>query len=207
MIDVAEQLVGSAESARFVTRWQESHRLVSDEIRAGRRTYIPSENIHAEALRTTAEEHGVTLDEQTASRWSTFGRRLEPFAEVPAALEGLARDHRLIGLTNAGHVQAFEMSGFARLRWTTLLSSESVGTFKPDPRMYAYAVDTLALTPETCLFVAAHPWDLDAASQHGFRTAYVDRSNSPADEINDFARRFDLVCSDLTSLSSSLGGR
>jgi 2-haloacid dehalogenase len=96
------------------------------------------------------------------------------------------------------------MSGFAGLRWTTLISSESVGTFKPDPRMYEHALTTLSLDPASCLFVAAHPWDLDAAAAHGFRTAYIDRSSNSPSQMDDFGARFDHAESDLAGLARAL---
>lgn len=36
------------------------------------------------------------------------------------------------------------------------------------------AVQGGPVRPERCIFVAAHQWDLDAAAEHGFRTAHLD---------------------------------
>jgi hypothetical protein len=47
-------------------------------------------------------------------------------------------------------------------------SGEAVG----GPRFEPHLVEVVVFDP---LFVAAHPWDLRAAAEHGFRTAYVSR--------------------------------
>lgn len=204
MSAVAEEVVGHVGSQTFLDDWRRLHREASSDVREGRRAYATSEVLHAEAIAAAAQLHGAPLASGRAAELATFGRRLTPFGEVPAALDALAVDHRLVGLTNAGLTQAFEMSGFAGMRWTTLISSESVQTFKPDPRMYEHALVSLGLDPQACLFVAAHPWDLDAAAEHGFRTAYVDRSSSSPEEMDDFRRRFDLAEPDLGALVAAL---
>ncbi len=204
MASVAEQVVGPDEVGSFLSEWNQRHRRALSDVREGRRLYVTAEVLHAEAIGAAARAHGQEVSGERAARLAGFGRVLQPFDEVVAALDALAVDHRLVGLTNAGMTQAFEMSGFAGLRWTTLLSSESVGTFKPDPRMYEHALTTLSLVPSSCLFVAAHPWDLDAAAEHGFRTAYIDRSSSSPSEMDAFRARFDHVETDLDGLARTV---
>ena len=146
----------------------------------------------------------MQLTDAQVERLATSGRRLAPFAEVLEALDRLASSYALVALTNAGTAQAFAMSRFAGLRWTTLVSGETVQAYKPDPRMYEHLLRVLELDPEECVFVAAHPWDLDAAARHGFRTAYVDRAASSAAEMAAYAQRFDHVAPDLAALAELL---
>ena len=189
----------------FVQRWQQQ---VADgvlAVREGRRPYAAPEVLSAEAASATAAERGLRLTTDQVDRLATAGRRLSPFPEVVGALDRLAATHALVALTNAGSAQAFAMSAAAGLRWTTLVSGETVRTYKPDPRMYQHVLATLELDPARCLFVAAHPWDLDAAARHGFRTGYLDRAGSTAEELAAFGRRFDLVAPDLAALADQLG--
>jgi 2-haloacid dehalogenase len=204
MLAASAGIVGADDAAAFAATWSQHVADAMSDVREGRRSYAVSEAIHADAVAAAAAHHGasVTNDQSTAA--ARFGRRLEPFAEVPGALERLALDHRLVALTNAGVTQAFEMSGHAGLRWTTLLSGETVGAYKPDPRMYEHAITALGLDPAACLFVAAHPWDLDAAAAAGFRTAYVDRAASSAQEMDEHRQRFDHVEPDLAALATTL---
>ena len=160
--------------------------------------------LHADAVAAVAAEKGEPLTAAQVERLATFGRRLEPFPEVVDALERLASSYALVALTNAGTAQAFAMSRFAGLRWTTLISGETVGAFKPDRRMYEHALRALDLEPGESVFVAAHPWDLDAAATHGFGTAYVDRAHSSPSELAAYAQRFEHVAVDLAALVALL---
>lgn len=206
MLAASADIVGADGAQAFATTWSEHVADAMSDMRAGRRPYAVSESIHAEGVEAAAAHHGVSATDTQVRDAARFGRRLEPFAEVPQAFERLARDHRLVALTNAGVTQAFEMSGHAGLRWTTLLSGETVGAYKPDPRMYRYATTALGLDASACLFVAAHPWDLDAAAENGFRTAYIDRAASSARQMDEYRQRLDHAEPDLAALATTLLG-
>jgi 2-haloacid dehalogenase len=201
----AAVLVGAEHRDAFAGSWRRAHADLMTAVRDGGRPYASNEALHAEAVAAAAAgmQRSVTAEQRRVA--SQFGRELEPFDDVLPVWDAFARDHRLVALTNAGTAQAFAMSGHAGLRWTTLVSSETVGAFKPDPRMYAHAVTRLELDPGTCLFVAAHPWDLDAAAAHGFGTAYVDRSASTPTEMAALRQRFDHAVTDLGELATALG--
>jgi 2-haloacid dehalogenase len=188
----------------FVAPWQEALHGAMTAVREGRRPYAAPEVLSAEAVAAVASRRGEALTDAQVGALVTYGRRLDPFPEVVQALERLARSYALVALTNAGTAQAFAMSRSAGLRWTTLVSGETVRAYKPDPRMYQHVVRVLELDPEDAVFVAAHPWDLDAAAQHGFRTAYVDRTQSSPAELEAYARRFDHVAPDLAALVDRL---
>jgi 2-haloacid dehalogenase len=190
--------------AAFVERWQEIFHDAVTAVQEGRRPYAASEVLSAEAVRDAAAERGEALTGPQVEWLATSGRRLDPFSEVVETLDRLAPSYALVALTNAGTAQAFAMSRFAGLRWTTLVSGETVRAYKPDPRMYEHVVRALELEPGKCVFVAAHPWDLDAAAEHGFRTGYVDRSHSSPSELAAYADRFDHVAADLAALVAQL---
>jgi len=197
----AEEVHGDA-AAAAVERWQQEFHDRVGEVQAGRRAYASSEELHREAL-AAVPTHGATAEQ--LERLATFGRRLDPFPEVPGAMARLAQRHALVALTNAGTVQTFSMSAHAGLRWTAAISGQTVQAYKPADAMYGYAVEALALDPARCLFVAAHPWDLDAATRHGFRTGYVDRVGSSATALAEFGERFDAAVPDLAALADLLG--
>jgi 2-haloacid dehalogenase len=76
-----------------------------------------------------------------------------------------------------------------------------VHAYKPDPAVYQFALDRLALDPRRTLMVAAHPWDLRAAAVHGLRTAYIERASEGTPQPSD---RFDLTVPDLAALADQL---
>ena len=187
-----------ASSDRFVRLWSARFHELMTLIQERSEPYQSSEALYFRAAQDVAGEAFPDLTEQAAERLARFGRRLDPFPEVPAALEALSRRHALVALTNAGTAQALAMSHHAGLRWSTIISGETVQAYKPDSRMYRHAVATLDLEPERCVFIAAHQWDLDAAAEHGFRTGYLDRSG------NGPPARADFRAPDLAALATQL---
>lgn len=182
----------------LVEHWSARFHELMRAVQHGAEDYRVSEDLYAQALRDAAAQEDLVVPEDVVGRLSTFGRRLDPFPEVPAAMDALSERFALVALTNAGTAQAFAMSHHAGLRWSTLLSGEVVQAFKPDPRMYRHAIAALDLRPERCVFVAAHEWDLDAAAEHGFRTAYLDRAG------DGHCARADVQAADLAELAARL---
>ena len=63
-----------------------------------------------------------------------------------------------------------------------MLSVEEVQVFKPDPRVYALALDRFGIRdPAEVVFVTANPWDAHGAASFGFQVIRVNR-NGLADE-------------------------
>jgi 2-haloacid dehalogenase len=89
-----------------------------------------------------------------------------------------------------------------------VLSSEIARAYKPDPRAYRMALDLLDLRAEEVMMVAAHQYDLRAAHQLGFRTAFVMRPlehgpHAVPDLTADDS--FDVVATDIVDLARQLG--
>jgi 2-haloacid dehalogenase len=55
------------------------------------------------------------------------------------------------------------------------VSVEAVGAYKPDPRVYAHALEVLGVAAGETWFVAGHWWDVWGAKCTGLRTAWVGR--------------------------------
>ena len=56
-----------------------------------------------------------------------------------------------------------------------VLSIEDVGIYKPDPRVYQLAVDTLAIAAHEICFVSTNAWDASGAAHFGFQVAWMNR--------------------------------
>jgi 2-haloacid dehalogenase len=50
-----------------------------------------------------------------------------------------------------------------------------VRAYKPDRRVYGYALDVLGIQPGDAWFVAGHWWDVWGAKRVGMRTAWIAR--------------------------------
>lgn len=78
-----------------------------------------------------------------------------------------------------------------------VISTDSIRTYKPDPRAYQLGVDTLALRKEDILFVAFAGWDVAGAKWFGYPTFWANRMNAPSEELGVQA---DAVGTDLAAL-------
>jgi len=56
-----------------------------------------------------------------------------------------------------------------------VLSVDEVGTFKPDPRVYALATERLGVTATQISFQSSNAWDAWAASAFGMRVVWCNR--------------------------------
>ena len=64
-----------------------------------------------------------------------------------------------------------------------VLSVESVGVFKPDPRVYQYAADQLGAEPRQVAFMTANAWDAHGAASFGLSVVWVNRFGQPAEKL------------------------
>ncbi len=109
-------------------------------------------------------------------------RRLDAYQEVPEMLRAL-RD-KGIGraiLSNGEPAmleEAVQAAGIADLL-DDVLSAESAGVFKPDPRVYRLATERFHLPASEMAFVSSNPWDAFGARAFGFRIFWVNRAGQP----------------------------
>ncbi|MEM7207151.1 MAG: haloacid dehalogenase type II [Pseudomonadota bacterium] len=129
---------------------------------------------------------------------------LDAYPEVIDVLKKLrASGMRTAILTNGSPdmiAAAVENSGIADLL-DACLSVESVGIFKPDPRIYQLAVDSLGVDASNISFQSSNAWDAAGASSFGMRVAWVNRfgqsverlPGNPDAELRDLTSLPDLV--------------
>jgi len=91
------------------------------------------------------------------------------------------------GIKNSGLANVFEH----------VLSTDSIKTYKPDPRAYQMAMEAFRLRKTEILFVAFAGWDAAGAKAFGYPTFWVNRLNSPLERLGFFP---DAVGKDLNDL-------
>jgi 2-haloacid dehalogenase len=159
-----------------------------------------ADDLNAEAL-ADALADGPPLPEAAVRQLGLAGHRLRPWPDSREALGRLAGRYAIVALSNGNLSMLTDMFAGGGLTWHCVLSGEMVHAYKPDPAVYRFAVNRLALDPRRTLMVAAHPWDLRAAATHGLRTAYIERAGEGTPEPSD---TFDLTSPDLAGLASRL---
>jgi 2-haloacid dehalogenase len=107
--------------------------------------------------------------------------KLPAFADTVPGLDAMASaGHRLAVLTNSGADAArrtLEAEGLAE-RFDRILGVDAVGSFKPDPAVYRYALEAMGCDAREVTFVSAHAWDLAGAAHAGMRPAFLLRDES-----------------------------
>ena len=167
--------------------------------------WVSTDQVNAMALADVLAGGGTAaaLPAEAVRRLGLVGHRLRPWPDAAAALAALARRFTVVALSNGNLSMLASVSARGGLGWHAVLSAELVGVRKPDPAVYRFALDRLALNPGRTLMVAAHPWDLRAAAACGLRTAYIERAGEGRPEPSD---SFDLSCPDLAALAAYLTG-
>ncbi len=151
-----------------------------------------------------AEDSGYPADVCDAAFevFDEHRNRLELFPDALPALERLAERYRLIAVTNGN--ARLDKIGIADY-FDGFVSARTAGAAKPDPRIFAAALEAGGRPPEQTLHVGDHPeHDVTGARRAGFRTAWVNRRREPWPEERAAA---DLEVSDLDVLASFLVGR
>jgi 2-haloacid dehalogenase len=127
------------------------------------------------------------------------------------AAEGLARlraRYPVISLTILSVALIVNTSRKNRLDWDCVISCEMLGVYKPLPEAYRSAARLLGMRPDEVMLVATHNFDLRAARDVGFRTAFVHRpdewgSAEPPDPVPD--PEHDIVAAQFLDLAEQLG--
>jgi 2-haloacid dehalogenase len=164
------RVAGDAENGR---RWRAAY--LRNTYAAGR--YRAYETLVAEA----AEEVG--LPRRLADDLTAGYATLEPWPEAPCVLAALTGVFRLGIVTNCseelGRIAAARTGG----AFAVIVTAERAGFYKPHPRPYRLAMETLAVAPERCLFVAGSPYDLLGTARLGLGAYWHDRTGmtAPAD--------------------------
>jgi 2-haloacid dehalogenase len=167
--------------------------------------WVSTDQVNARALADVLAGDGgqAALAAEAVQRLGLVGHRLRPWPDSAAALAALARRFTVVALSNGNLSMLAAVTARGGLSWHAVLSAELVGVRKPDPAVYRFALDRLALDPARTLMVAAHPWDLRAAAIHGLRTAYIERAGEGDPGPPD---SFDLSFPDLAALAGYLAG-
>jgi 2-haloacid dehalogenase len=199
----AASLAGPGRAGELAAAWEERSWSLTAELDRGG-SWVSTDEVNARALADVlAGGPAAALPAEAVRRLGLVGHRLRPWPDAAAALAALARRFTVVALSNGNLSMLASVSARGGLTWHAVLSAELVGARKPDPAVYRFALDRLALDPARTLMVAAHPWDLRAAAACGLRTAYIERAGEGRPEPSD---SFDLSCPDLAALAAHLTG-
>jgi 2-haloacid dehalogenase len=139
-----------------------------------------------ESLAFAAKQLKVTLSADQRQQLMSVWTNLEVWPDVSEAISVLREaDMRLTILSNmTAHVLNAGLER-ANLRhaFESVVSTDQIQSYKPDPRAYQLSVSTLQLRREEILFVAFAGWDVAGAKWFGYPTFWANRLGSPMEEL------------------------
>jgi len=166
------------------------------------------DDLHRMMLAETLKKFGIQgLSDEETEHLNRVWHRLKPWPDSVAGLQRLKSRFVISTLSNGNISLLTNMAKSAALPWDCILSAENVRRYKPDPSVYLLAPQLFDLKPEQVMMVAAHEHDLQSASKHGLRTAYVHRpvehgpGKATAVPPKD---RYDIVANDFLDLADQL---
>jgi len=152
---------------------------------------------------------GPDADLRAVAELTERGWRYPPEAlydDVLPALDRLAGRYRIGVLANQPEATraALERDGVARYVDVWVVSEE-VGLSKPDPRIFAHAVDAAGCPPERAVFVGNRlDNDVRPAREAGLRTIWVLRGEAPAEPTAAQLAEADVAIRTLAELPDAL---
>lgn len=186
----------------FVEDWTARLQRLLDDVIAGELPWRGHQDLRRAALEEAVVVAGIgPLPPDTTETLASVIHRCRPWPESAAALARLRATHTVVALSNADFAELVDLSRLGAFAWHGVISTASSHSFKPDPAVYRNAVLMLGVEPAAIMMVAAHPWDLRAAAEHGLATAYVARPGSQPPRADD---HFDMEVSDLDGLADRL---
>ncbi len=148
--------------------------------------YLDFGEVTRRALTFACRSEGLRSGAGTVSSLTEAYLDLEPFEDaLPAARDLIDRGATLFVLSNGTFQmvqKVLERAGLLCL-FSGILSVDSIGVYKPDPRVYGMAADHLGTPPAALGFVSANSWDIAGAASFGLKTVWVNRSGAVAEEI------------------------
>ncbi|GIU19074.1 haloacid dehalogenase [Shewanella sp. c952] len=165
-------------------------------------------DIGVAALQLVAQQHHIALTQAEAKQaiQVPFGD-LQPHQDVIQGLKRLkAMGVKLVTLTNSSDAGIKSQLQNAKLTqyFDKSLTVQSVQIFKPDLRVYQWALEQMDVDAKQSMLVAAHAWDIAGASKAGMQTAFIQRPGKYQFELFEKA---DYVASDILSLAEQLSAR
>ncbi len=170
--------------------------------------YIDFREATESALVFAARQLKLDLTPEKQRRLMQGYHELKAWPDVPVALTELRRAGlRLVFLSNMTRSMLEAGIAHAGLKgnFDAVLSTDSIKSYKPDPRAYHLAVDALGLRKQEILFVAFAGWDAAGAKWFGYPTFWLNRSGAPAENLGVMPDASGAGMADLVSFVNRAG--
>jgi 2-haloacid dehalogenase len=169
--------------------------------------YVDYFTLGQRLLPMLADIHHVDITDDDVRRIKEGMLTMSAHPDVADGLTTLrANGFRLVSLTNSPPnphgPTPLEHAGLGDF-FERQLSIDACRIYKPFPGAYEYACRELEVTPEQCMMVAVHVWDLIGAQSVGFGGALITRPGNAPLRVDGLPQP-NLVARDLRDLAGQL---
>ena len=198
-----------ADWGSVIDHWRLLYRQALDAVISGKRSWVTTDVIYRETLDVLFEKFpwGSSFSTEERDELNHAWCRLDPWPDTIPGLLRLRERFVLSTLSNGSMASVISIVKVGKLPFDCVLTSELVRSFKPDPKVYQMAASSLGLAPEMILMVACHKYDLKAAKNLGFKTAFIQRplEFGPTGHVDLTSEPyFDLMADSATDLALQL---
>jgi 2-haloacid dehalogenase len=148
--------------------------------------YQPFAAVTREALGYACEALGLALEDKQAEALMDEYLNLAPYPDVPDALPKLRQGGRKLAILTNGSpdmIETLVKNRGLQASFDAVLSVDGLKVFKPSPRVYQLAVDTLRVPAANIGFVSSNCWDAIGAKAFGFNVYWINRGGAPVDRL------------------------
>ena len=195
------------DASALAEAWRRRVRELLDRVAQRKMRYRVLDDMHRAALEDVIKESALqAMTREERERLVAAWHRLPAWPDAVAGMTRLRIPFVLTTLSNGGMAHQVDVVRFANLPFDCILATELVKSYKPDPRVYQLVPSLLRARPDRVMMVASHPYDLKAAANEGFKTAFVARPHewgTGKPELPDFA--VDVSANDFVDLAAKLG--
>ncbi len=167
------------------------------------------DDVHRRMLDEVIGEFGLgkLTAEDRDEVWRTW-HALEAWPDFATGLARLRKRYVVASFTILTTSLVVDVSRKNAIDWDAVISCEMIGIYKTRPEAYLTAARWLGLDPSEIMMVACHNFDLNAARECGYRSAFVKRPDEwgpagPPDPTPNPAH--DIVATDFPDLARQLG--
>ncbi|WP_053217836.1 haloacid dehalogenase type II [Virgibacillus senegalensis] len=147
--------------------------------------YASFKTITTDSLRYALKTLNLSFQEVHMQQLLDAYEKLSYYPEVPEVLQQMK--HKKLAVFSNGSRDMLEPlihhSGLAPL-FHEIISVDDIKQYKPSPASYNHVLNVLGVEREEVLFMSSNGWDISGAKSFGFQTAWINRSQSPVEELN-----------------------
>lgn len=145
--------------------------------------YRPYRDILRLSLEAVLRELNIPYTNDDGDAFVASMMTWQPFPDVPSALEELKRFARIAIISNTDNDILKESVKLIGVEFDALITAEDARTYKPDPRIFEFALRRLNEPPDRILHVAfGFKYDIAPAKRVGMRTCWLNRTSEPKPE-------------------------